>query len=402
MSEFEVYFDSLLKNIKIADEFNAAKEDKAEIMQNHDVRVWLSKVGHKTKPNYVTGLCYFLRCIGITDPTRLLDLKSHENRDKRFFPAEALVDYWLVLAKEKKLKSWQIKKTLDAVRSFFKKSRVPLVGISYTHRALPKPTLSKEELLRFREAFTWYGRIIFDFFTSVPLRTGQLQICPNCKGDFHPKWQNITTYPKIEAYSPFVIQPEKGHESKNYNPEMRQVCFLTETLARQLNSLREYRERLLGRALKPTEYIFTYSQHSRYGEFLVSPIGQQNIIMKFRRAQQKTGLKVYAHLLRSWVNSVLAAQGIDKQLRDLYLGHNCAYEQGYILQLIPLWRQTFMDKHAMEALDVTSPSQHQVMKLEQQLIVRDQENVDLKRRISQTEARLANIEKLIREERKQI
>lgn len=392
MSEFKAYFDALLKNVEIATEFNATKEAKAQIIQNHDVRVWLSKVGHKTKPGYVTGLSYFLRCTNITDPTELLDLKSHEDREKRFFPAEALVDYWLVLAKEHKLKSWQIKKTLDSVRSFFKKNRVPLVGITYTHRPLPKPTLSKEELLRFREAFTWQSRILFDFLTSVPLRTGQFQKCPNCSRDFYPRWQHILTYPKIEAYSPFVIQPEKGHGSKNYNPDMRQVCFLTETAARQLNSLRKYKERLLARALKPMEYIFTYSQHSRYGEFLVSPIGQQDIIMKFRRAQQKTGIKVYAHLLRSWVNSVLAAQGIDKQLRDLYLGHNCAYEQGYILQLIPLWRQTYMDKHATEALDVTSPSQHQVIKLEQQVIMREQENVDLKRRLSQTETKLANLE----------
>ena len=51
----------------------------------------------------------------------------------------------------------------------------------------------------------------------------------------------------------------------------------------------------------------------------------------------KTGVNIYPHLLRTWANSILATRGIEKQLRDLYLGHVCAYDQGYVMQLLPKW-----------------------------------------------------------------
>jgi vacuolar-type H+-ATPase subunit F/Vma7 len=40
---------------------------------------------------------------------------------------------------------------------------------------------------------------------------------------------------------------------------------------------------------------------------------------------------------------------------------------GYVLQMIPLWREMFKKKHALETLDVLNPTQHEVVKLEQQI-----------------------------------
>jgi len=60
-----------------------------------------------------------------------------------------------------------------------------------------------------------------------------------------------------------------------------------------------------------------------------------------------------------------------------------------------------MDRHAIEALDVTSPSQHEVTKLEQELISYERKNVDLKRRLSKAEADIAELIEECREYLKQ-
>ena len=86
----------------------------------------------------------------------------------------------------------------------------------------------------------------------------------------------------------------------------------------------------------------------------------------------KTGVNTYPHLLRTWANSILATRGIEKQLRDLYLGHVCAYDQGYVMQLLQKWQQTFMQAKAMEHLDpigavvTTEDLEAKLMKLEDQ------------------------------------
>jgi hypothetical protein len=356
--------------VEILDGFGSSNEFKATVQLNSDVRSWLGKVGFKTKPRYVVALCYFMRCVSVDDPSWLLNLKGFDDPRKRFYPAEQLLEYWLLLAKEKKLEAYKIKNVMDAVRSFYKRNRVRLIDVSYAYKPREKPSINREDLLRFRESMTWWGRIVLDFMVSVPVRDGQFQVCPNCGRDFHPKWQHILTYPRIEEYAPFVIAPEKGHESNNYPSALRQVCFLTKTVSDQLNSYRAYKERMLGRQLKPTEYIFTYSQHSRIGEFCVSPIKKDAVKMLFYNTQPKAGIRIYPHLIRSYVNSVLSAQGIDKMVRDIYLGHLQRIQiqdEGYILQMIPLWQQRFRETHALEALDLLNPSLHNLVDMERRM-----------------------------------
>lgn len=363
--DFRAYFEGLLKNVQIMD-FHTPADFKAHVLGDGEVRVWLSKLSFKTHRGYVDAFCYFLRCVGLTDPGRLLDLKKFEDSRERFFPAEQLVETWILLAREKGVPDHRVKKVADAVRSFFKRSRVQLIGVSCSYVPGEKPTIDRDGMLLFRDQMTGHARCVFDFLVSVPLRDGQFQVCPRCRTDFHPKWRNILSYPTVEAGSPFVIRPEKGHENpQKYPPWLRQVCFLTETAAKQLNLRRAWVERVLGRRVRPDEYIFTYSQHSRYGEYCVSPLNQDAVKMLFYNTQPKAGIRIYPHLIRSWVNSVLASCGIDQQFRGVYLGHNVsAREEGYYVQMIPLWRQVFREKHALEALDVVGPGQYQLVDLE--------------------------------------
>jgi len=223
--------------------------------------------------------------------------------------------------------------------------------VKASYRPRSKEGLTEEQLMQFRDGFSYYGKILFDFLLSVPLREGQFQQCSNCGQIFHPRWRHITTYPLIAEGSPFVIWPHKGHENENYKQGLRQVCFLTANVAKSLNQYRQLKERKLGRKLEPEEYIFTH-QKNIDGTAHVTPISKNMIASTFWRARVLTGISISPHTPRAWVNSILAARGIDKQLRDLYLGHSCAYEENYIMQLIPQWQRTFKEKKALEHLNI--------------------------------------------------
>lgn len=358
-------YNSLLGNIKVNPPFTISKTLEKKVSTNADVIVWLAKVGYATRPQYLRCLCVFLSCTGITDPSALLDLKTHENVKKRFFPAERLIETWQAKAHLAHISAHTEKKILDSVRSFFKYNRVPLIQIKVSYRPMPKQEITDEQLRTFREALNALDTILFDFLTSVPLRDGQFKTCPNCGRDFHPRWQHIQTYPRIEAYSPFIIAPEKGHESQKFPEGLKQVCFLTETTAKSLRGYRNLKEKELGRQLRAEEYIFTYSRNMQDGQKHINPIGKSEIQGIFWRAQQKTGIRIYAHLLRAWVNTRLGTCGIDKQLRDVYLGHMGIQneEEGYMMQMLPKWQETLKRAHAVESLDlvqgIVSPAELQ-------------------------------------------
>jgi hypothetical protein len=344
--------ESLLRKISFPDvEAAVTLEYTERILRNPEVARWLSKVGYSTRAHYTRDLCYYLKSTGIEDPTALLDLKGQEDPKRRFYPAEDLAETWVIQARQSGFSDSKIKSVIDAVRSFYKHNRVALIQVKAPYRPRAKEDVSDEDLRKFREGFNFYGKILFDFLLSVPLRDGQFTRCKNCGQEFYPRWRHITTYPRIQEYSPFVIWPQKGHENENYRQGLRQVCFLTQTAAKALNLYRELKERDLGRKLRPEEYIFTH-QKNILGLKHVTPITRETIGSAFQQSQERTGVKLAPHRLRSWVNTVLATRGIDKQLRDVYLGHSCAYEMGYIMQLIPKWQQTFRQAKAMEHLDI--------------------------------------------------
>lgn len=326
-------------------------EEKRALEANVDVAVWLGKVGYSTRPGYVRSLSYFLACVGIQSPSELLDLKCQEDTKHRLFPAEQLVEAWIGLARQNRMSPAGVKKTVDAVRSFFKHNRVPLVQVRCGYKPRLKQALNDDEIRRFRGGFNWYGSILFDFLLSVPLRDGQFQKCPNCGQEFFPRWRDIQGYPKIEAYSAFAIRPQKGHENENYKQGLMQVCFLTGSAAKALNLYRQHKEAALARPLQPDEYIFTH-QKSHRGPRHIAPVSKENIVFFFQEAQKRTGVHLSPHFLRTYANSVLASRRIDKQIRDIYLGHSCAYEMGYVMQMIPKWRQDFKEVKAMEHLDL--------------------------------------------------
>ena len=326
------------------------RQYKIQVAAHPDVMLWLDKVGYKTRPGYLTNLCYYLKCVGIEDPGALLDLKGQEDVKRRCFPAERLAETWHALARAS-LSDAQIKKVLDAVRSFYKRNRVELIDVQCSYKPRARGEITDENFRVFRESFNWVGKILFDFLLSVPLRDGQFQKCKNCGQEFFPRWRDIKSYPKIEAYSPFTIRPEKGHESDQYPEGLMQVCFLTESAARSLNLYREIKQRALGRDLNPGEYIFTH-QKSHWGPRHIAPITQPTVESFFQDASERAHQDISPHTLRAWVNTVLITRGIEKTLRDLYLGHTCSYEQGYIMQLIPKWQQTFREAKAMEHLDL--------------------------------------------------
>lgn len=345
--------EDLLQNIKIQTTvITATKQEEEKLLENADVLLWLNKIGWRTRHEYQVALIWFLKCVNIQNPSQLLDLKMEEDPRRRYFPAERLVETWAAIAKQKKMSSSQIKKVLDTVRSFFKHNRIPLVQVTCTYKVKPKEPITVEQLRQYREGFNFYGKIIFDFLLSVPLRDGQFQVCPNCGEDFLPRWRHITTYPTIETYSPFAIKPEKGHESEKYDSALMQVCYLTETAAYELNLYRKIKEKALRRALRPDEYIFTHQKRSHMGTRHVTPILKGTICAAFQQTWKQTGIQISPHLLRSWDNSILASRGIDKQLRDIYLGHSCHCEQGYVLQMIPQWQQAFRQAKAMESIDI--------------------------------------------------
>lgn len=329
-----------------------SKEVLEKVGKHPEVSRWLETVGFKTRPAYLVALCYYLECVGIEDPGALLDLKGMEDVRRRYFPAEQLAETWHSQAKKHGLTPAQVKKVLDAVRSFYKKNRVALVGVECAYKPRQKAEFTEDDLKALRECFNWVGKILFDFLLSVPVRDGQFQRCKNCGEEFFPRWRNITTFPSIEPYSPFVIKPEKGHESDQYAAGLTQVCFLTSTAAKSLSTYRDIKERALGRKLGPDEYIFTH-QKSHLGPRHVAPIGQPTVESFFQTAGVRSGRALSPHKLRTWVNSILISRGIDKTLRDIYLGHSVSYEMGYAMQMVPKWQQTFREAKAMEHLDLT-------------------------------------------------
>jgi hypothetical protein len=332
-----------------------SKQVLQDVAKHPEVASWLDKVGYMTRPGYLRGLCFYMECVGLRDPGALLDLKGTEDVKRRYFPAEQLAESWASEATKHGLTSAQIKKTLDAVRSFYKRNRVELVNVSYTYKPRAKDEFTEDDLKALRESFNWVGKILFDFLLSVPLRDGQFQKCPHCGESFFPMWKNIIGFPLIEAYSPFVIKPEKGHESSQYPAGLMQVCFLTASAATSLNNYRDIKERALGRKLNPDEYIFTH-QKSHLGPKHVAPITRPTVESFFQDAGQRSGRVLSPHKLRSWCNSILISRGIEKSLRDLYLGHTATVqstEQGYCLNMVSKWRETFQEAKAMEHLDLT-------------------------------------------------
>lgn len=350
----QLAFQQLLENIEIYDtKTPVTQKEIAQLLQNPDVALWLNKVGPITKTAYQRSLIYFLKCVKIKNPSALLDLKMDENPRRRFFPAERLTETWIAHAKQNKLTDSQITVLITAVCSFFKHNRAPLAEVSYTYKPKPKQTFDQTQLRQFRENFNFFGKIIFDFLLSVPIRDGQFQVCPHCGRNFHPRWRNLSTYPKIEPYTPFIIKPEKGHENDDkYDAGLMQVCFLTPTAASQLNLYRRIKEKALGRKLSPDEYIVTAARSLGEERRHERPISSTNVRKLFQRASERGPLDISPHQLRTWVNAVLASRGIDKQLRDIYLGHSCSYEEGYVMQMVPQWQETFKKAKAMESIDI--------------------------------------------------
>jgi hypothetical protein len=340
-----------------------------QLALNPDVRSWLGNVVAKSQDIYLRHMAYFLKCVQM-NPTELLDLKLSQNPNLRFYPAEKLLEAWRDLAKEKKVTRSMISIVITTVKSYFSNSRTPLVKVKFVYKPKIKEAPPPNHLFKFREGFTYSGKPYFDFFLSVPVRDGQFQICPSCGEDFFPKWQNILTFPKIEPYSPFVIKPEKGHESENYRDDLRQVCFLTHTLALELNMMRDIEEKALGRPLRGEEYIFTH-QYDRCsvgpwkipGVKFVTPVVRHTIYQYFRTAGKHSGCYMKPQDVRAYTSSILGSCGINQRLCELYLGHDIGYKLSYVMNMVPTWQETFKKAKALETLDFAAFRQKQEKEL---------------------------------------
>ena len=354
----KVTFEKILNRIRILERKGAATDEYLkQLALNLDIKSWLGNVVASSQNTYLRYIGYFLKCVRM-NPTQLLDLKLGQKPELRFYPAEKLLEAWRDMAKEQKLPRSVISIVVTTVKSYFSNSRTPLVKVKYVYKPTVKDPPTLDQLTKFREGFTFHGKFLFDFFLSVPVRDGQFQICPDCGEDFFPRWRHITTFPKIEPFSPFVIKPEKGHESENYRPDLRQVCFLTNTLAMELNMLRNIKERELRRPLRGEEYIITH-QYTRSkvgplevpGTKHVSPVVRHTIYEHFRTAGRRSGEYMKPQDVRAYTNSVLSGCGIDQLVRDVYLGHDCGYAMNYLMQLIPTWQEAFRKAKAIETLD---------------------------------------------------
>jgi hypothetical protein len=250
-------FANILRRTRVLDfAGTVTRADTSVWSQNVDVSLWLGTVVPSTANRYLIDLLYYSKCVNLAPPA-LLDLKMSEEPKNRYFPAEQLLQNWINLADKKKFYPSKIFSTVCATKSFYAHSRVPLIKVDYVYRPRPKQQLTKELFRNFREGFNnnFYNQVLFDFLISVPLRDGQFLQCKHCGVESFPRWQHIETYPKIEPGSAFVIKPAKGHQSKKYRDDLRQVCFLTETAAAQLNALRDLKEAMLHRKLRPEDYI---------------------------------------------------------------------------------------------------------------------------------------------------
>ena len=362
--------EKILSRVRILKRKGAVTDEYLkQLALNSDIKSWLGNVVTTSQNTYLRAIGYFLLCVRM-NPTELLDLKLSQNPNLRFYPAEKLAEAWRDMAKEQKLPRSVISMIIIAVKSYFSNSRTPLVKVKFTYKPKIKEAPPIDQLRMFREGFTFHGKIYFDFFLSAPARDGQFQICPTCGEDFFPKWQNILTFPKIEPYSPFVIKPEKGHESSFYREDLRQVCFLSHTLAMELNMLRGMEERVLGRPLRKEEYIFTH-QYTRCkvgpwgvpGTQYVSPVVRHTIYQLFRTAGSRSGFYMKPHDMRAYTSSILGSCGINERLCELYLGHDCGYKLSYVMQMIPTWQETFKKAKALETLDFATFGQKQQKEL---------------------------------------
>jgi hypothetical protein len=347
-------FSEILHKIRILEYAGSIKKtDIQQLSLNSDVTLWLEGHSWLTRDHYIRVLGYYCKCVGL-GPSQLLDLKLSEDPKRRFYPAEILLETWIKMAKERQVTPSYIANVQNTVMSFYSLSRVRLKKVrTFVYKPNPKPNATIERVLKFRTGMNFYGQILNDFLISVPLRSGQFTQCKNCGQIFFPRWSNIETFPKIEPYSAFIIKPEKGHESERYANELAQVCYLTKSAAAGLNRLRDLKEEMLERPLRADEFIFTH-QINLSGITHVTPITREGIRVINTTARKKTGEYINQHLYRSLANAILASRGIEKQLRDMYLGHTCSYDMNYILQLLPQWKKIFRDTGALEALDIVA------------------------------------------------
>jgi hypothetical protein len=363
-------FEKILSRVRVLKrEGTVTRAYMKQLALNSDIKSWLGNVVATSQNTYLRYIGYFLKCVRM-NPTQLLDLKLGQKPEARFYPAEKLLEAWRDMAKEQKLPRSVISIVVTTVKSYFSNSRTPLVKVKYVYKPKLKDAPPIDQLMRFREGFTFHGKLYFDFFLSVPVRDGQFQICPSCGEDFFPRWQNITTFPKIEPYSPFVIKPQKGHESDNYREDLRQVCFLTPTLAMELNMMRDIEERVLGRPLRREEYIFTHQySSSKVGPWgvpgiqYVSPVVRHTIYQLFRTAGNRSGFYMKPQDVRAYTSSILGSCGINQRLCELYLGHDCGYKLSYVMNMIPTWQETFKKAKALETLDFAAFRQKQEKEL---------------------------------------
>ena len=243
-------FEKILNRVRVLERKDAvSNEDLKQLALNPDIMSWLGNLAATSHNKYLRTMGYFLKCVQM-NPTELLDLKLSQNPNLRFYPAEKLLEAWRDIAKKQKVPHSVISIVVTTVKSYFSNNRTPIVKVKFVYKPKIKEAPSLDQLMRLREGFFSGSKLYFDFFLSVPVRDGQFQICPSCGEDFFPRWRHILTFPKIEPYSPFVIKPEKGHESDNYREDLRQVCFLTPTIAMELNMMRDIEEKVLGRPLR--------------------------------------------------------------------------------------------------------------------------------------------------------
>lgn len=284
----------------------------------HSGKLWLANLPSKETQRVYIPL--FKRYCDVTgkNPDELIQLKMEGQKavgTPKEFQAEDLHD--LTISEMNATDS--IKANIsDAVRSFYKHNRRPLIEVKKFERPTPKRRTPKLEDIEDMANVVTYRRdeALIWFLATAPLREGTIP---------QLKWRDLKATGDKEL--PIVINIEserlKGKGIGKYKG-LRQICFVNYFVVEKIN---HYRKEALAKGIEltgDTPVFMTYRENGNgngtkpLSTSMIRTIFQNASLNAWHNLEEK---RFSPHDFRSFVNTAMEKAKITENWRSVIMGH---------------------------------------------------------------------------------